>query len=139
MATQVAFELTANGSQAESSVKSLKAQLKEAQNDVQVLSEKFGAASEQAINAARRAAELKDAIGDAKALTDAFNPDRKFQAFSSAISGVVGGFAALQGAQALLGAESEDLQKALVKVQAALALSQGINSILEARDSFEIL
>jgi len=139
MATQVAFELTANGSQAEGSVKSLKAQLREAQNDVQALSDKFGATSEQAVAAARRAAELKDAIGDAKALTDAFNPDRKFQAFSGAIQGVVGGFAALQGAQALFGSESEELEKVLVKVQAAMALSQGINSIMEAKDAFNIL
>jgi hypothetical protein len=139
MATQVAFELTANGSQAEGSVKSLKAQLREAQQDVQKLSDKFGATSDEAIKAAKRAAELKDAIGDAKALTDAFNPDRKFQAFSGAIQGVVGGFAALQGAQALFGSESEELEKVLVKVQAAMALSQGINSIMEAKDAFNIL
>lgn len=137
--TTVALEITANGQQAESSVKSLKQQLREAQNDVQVLSEKFGASSQAAIEAARRAAQLKDAIGDAKALVDAFNPDRKFQAFSSAISGVVGGFSALQGAQALFGVESKDLEKTLLKVQAAMALSQGINSVLEARDAFKIL
>jgi hypothetical protein len=139
MATQVAFELTANGSQAEGSVKSLKAQLREAQNDVQALSEKFGATSQAAIDAARKAASLKDAIGDAKALTDAYNPDAKFKAFGAALQGVVGGLAALQGAQALLGSESEDLQKALVKVQGAMALSQGLNSVLEAKDSFKNL
>ncbi len=71
---------------------SLKAQLREAQQEVQALSDKFGATSAQAINAAKRAAELKDAIGDAKALTDAFNPDAKFNALSSSIGGVVNGF-----------------------------------------------
>ena len=66
--------------------KSLKAQLKEAQAEVQKLSEKFGATSQEAINAAKRAAELKDAIGDAASLTDAFNPDAKFNALSKSIS-----------------------------------------------------
>lgn len=140
MADQVVgIKINVEGADAGKSVGSLKSQLREAQAEVATLSEKFGATSAAAVNAAKKAAELKDAIGDAKALTEAFNPDRKFQAFSSAISGVVGGFAALQGAQALFGAESEDLQKVLVKVQAAMALSQGINSILEARDSFKIL
>ena len=135
----VGAEVTVGTNQASESVGSLKKQLREAQADVAALSEKFGATSEAAIQAAKKAASLKDAIGDAKALTDAFNPDRKFQSFSSAIQGVVGGFSALQGAQALFGAESEDLQKTLVKVQAAMSLSQGINSIMEAEDSFKIL
>lgn len=135
----VVLSIESDGSKAEGSVKSLKAQLREAQMDVQKMADKFGETSAQAVQAAKRAAELKDRIGDAKALTDAFNPDRKFQAFSSAIQGVTGGFAALQGAQALFGAESEDLQKVLVKVQAAMALSQGINSVLEAKDAFKIL
>lgn len=135
----VGAEVTVGTDQASKSVGSLKQQLREAQADVAALSEKFGATSTAAINAAKKAAQLKDAIGDAKALTDAFNPDRKFQAFSQALQGVAGGFAAVQGAQALFGSESEDLQKTLVKVQAAMSLSQGINSIMEAEDSFKIL
>jgi hypothetical protein len=121
------------------SVGSLKKQLREAQQEVQAMSDKFGATSEQAVKAAKRAAELKDAIGDAKALTDAFNPDRKFQAFASALQGVVGGFAAVQGALGLVGVESDQVEKTLLKVQSAMALSQGINSVLEARDSFKNL
>lgn len=124
---------------ASESVGSLKKQLREAQADVQKLSDKFGATSEQAIAAAKRAGELKDRIGDAKALTDAFNPDRKFQAFASALQGVVGGFSAVQGALGLIGVESDQVQKTLLKVQSAMALSQGLNSVLEARDSFKNL
>ena len=121
------------------SVGSLKKQLREAQQEVQALSDKFGATSDQAVKAAKKAAELKDRIGDAKALTDAFNPDRKFQAFASALQGVVGGFAAVQGAIGLFGVKSEEVEKTLLKVQSAMALSQGINSVLEARDSFKNL
>jgi hypothetical protein len=118
---------------------SLKAQLREAQNEVQALSEKFGAASKEAVNAAKKAAELKDAIGDAKALTDAFNPDAKFNSLSKSISGVLNGFQAFEGALALVGVESEDVQKTLLKVQGAMALTEGINGVLEAKDAFKIL
>jgi len=74
--------------------KSLKAQLKEAQMEVQALADKYGATSVQAKEAAKRAADLKDRIGDAKALTDAYNPDAKFKAFGAALTGVAGGFSA---------------------------------------------
>ncbi len=118
---------------------SLKSQLREAQQEVQALSDKFGATSAQAINAAKRAAELKDAIGDAKALTDAFNPDAKFNALSSSIGGVVNGFQAYEGALGLVGVESAQLQEQLLKVQSAMALSQGLQGLGEARDSFKQL
>jgi hypothetical protein len=115
---------------------SLKAQLKEAQQEVQTLSEKFGITSKEATEAAKKAAQLKDAIGDAKALTDAFNPDAKFNALSTSISGVLNGFQAFEGALGLVGVEGEAVQKTLLKVQSAMALSEGINGIMAAKDSF---
>ena len=118
------------------SVKSLRTQLREAQQEVQILSEKFGATSREATEAARRAAQLKDAIGDAKALTDAFNPDAKFKALTSSLGGVASGFTAYQGAMGLAGVESKELEKQLLKVQAAMALSTGLQQMGEARDSF---
>ena len=118
------------------SVKSLKTQLREAQQEVQTLSEKFGATSREATEAAKKAAHLKDAIGDAKALTDAFNPDAKFNALGGALQGVAGGFSAVQGAMGLFGVESKDVEKTLLKVQSAMAVSEGINSIMGAKDAF---
>jgi len=131
MAEKVNIEL-----EIKDNVKSLKAQLREAQNEVTQLSEKFGATSREAVQAAKRAAELKDAIADAKDLTDAFNPDAKFNALSNSIGGVLNGFQAYEGALGLIGVESEDLQQTLLKVQSAMALSQGIQGALEAKDSF---
>lgn len=119
--------------------KSLKAQLKEAQMEVQTLADKYGATSTQATEAAKRAADLKDRIGDAKALTDAYNPDAKFKALGSALTGVAGGFSAVQGAMGLVGAEGAEVQKMMLKVQSAMALSQGLNALGEARDSFKNL
>jgi len=121
------------------SVKSLRTQLKEAQADVGLMADKFGATSKEAINAAKRAADLKDRIGDAKALTDAFNPDAKFKAVASSLAGVAGGFSALQGAMALFGNENKDVEKALLKVNAAMALSQGLQAVGESVDSFKQL
>jgi hypothetical protein len=115
---------------------SLKSQLKQAQADVQTLSDKFGATSQAAAEAAKKAADLKDRIQDAKALTDAFNPDAKFTSLTRSIGGALNGFQAFEGALGLIGVESEDLQKTLLKVQSAMAFSQGIQGALEAKDSF---
>lgn len=118
------------------SVGNLKAELRKAQAEVTMLAEKFGATSQEAIQAAKKAAELKDAIADAKALTDAYNPDAKFNALASSIGGVLNGFQAFEGALGLVGVESENVQKALLQVQSAMALTQGINGVLEAKEDF---
>ena len=117
-------------------VKSLKTQYKEAIQEVQRLADTYGNTSKEAANAAKNAAQLKDRIEESKSLTDAFNPDAKFNALSGSIGGVLNGFQAYEGAMALIGAESEDLQKVLLKVQSAMALSQGIQGALEAKDAF---
>jgi hypothetical protein len=137
--TEVGVKITVDGSDAVQSVGSIKKQLREATADLIAMRQKFGDTSKEAVEAAKRVANLKDEIGDAKAFTDAFNPDAKFKAFGAALQGVAGGFAAVQGAQALFGSESKELEKTLVKVQGAMALSQGLNSVLEARDSFKNL
>ena len=130
----IELEVKDNGSTA-----TLKKQLKEATIELQMMSEKFGETSVEATNAAKKVAELKDRIGDAKALSDAFDPDKKFQAVSGALSGVAGGFSAVTGAMGLFGAESERVQQIMLKVQSAMALSQGINAITSAKDQFKVL
>jgi hypothetical protein len=139
MAENLNLNVKVDTSQADASVGSLKKQLREAQQEVMALSDKFGATSKEAINAAKKAAELKDRIGDAKALTDAFNPDAKFKALTSSLSGVAGGFGAVQGAMALFGVESENVQKTLLRVQSAMAISQGLQAVGESIDSFKQL
>ena len=139
MAQNLDLNVNVNTDQAAKSVGSLKTQLKQAQAEVVALSDKFGATSVEAVNAAKKAAELRDRIGDARALTEAFNPDQKFRALTQSLSGVAGGFAAVQGAMGLFGAESEDLQKTLVKVQSAMALSQGLEAVGNSIDAFKNL
>jgi hypothetical protein len=119
--------------------KSLRTQLREATQELQKLQNSATASAEEIRKAAKRAGELKDRIGDAKATVDAFNPDAKFKAIGQTIVGVAGAFTAVQGALALVGVESEEVQKTLLKVQGALALSQGLNSVLELKDAFNNL
>ena len=138
MAEQLSLQINVGGNVGES-LGSLKKQLREAQADVGALADKFGATSQQAIQAAKRAAELKDRIGDAKALTDSFNPDQKFKALTSSLAGVAGGFAAVQGAIGLFGVESKEVEKTLLKVQSAMALSQGLEAVGNSIDSFKNL
>jgi hypothetical protein len=134
MAEKKVIELEVN-----SNLGNLKQQLKQAQVEVQALSEKFGATSAQAVEAAKSAALLKDKIGDAKSLTDAFNPDAKFKALSGALTGIAGGFSVVTGAMGAFGKQNEDVEKALLKVQSAMALASGAQAIGESIDSFKQL
>ena len=122
-----------------SNLGNLKQQLKQAQVEVQTLADKFGATSAQAVEAAKKAAILKDKISDAKALTDAFNPDAKFKALSGSLTGVAGGFSVVTGALGAFGKQNEDVEKALLKVQSAMALASGAQAIGESIDSFKQL
>ena len=131
------FELDAGKS--EESIKSLKQRIREAEIETQNLADKFGETSVEAKAAADKAAQLKDKMEFSKKLIDSFNPDQKFKAFAGAIQGAAGAFAALQGAQALFGDESKQTAAMLAKVQGALALTTGINSVLDAGDAFKIL
>ena len=79
---------------------------------------------------AAEAGSLKDAIGDTSAQVKVLASDtRTLDTFTSAIQGIAGGFAVAQGAAALFGEENEDVQKAMMKVQAALALVNGATAL----------
>ena len=132
----VNLEVNSNLAKTEQAVTSLKSELRKAQSEVATLSDRFGATSKEAIEAAKRAAELKDRIGDAKDLTDSFNPDSKFKALTGAANVAAGALAGFEGAMALVGVQSEEAQQAILKVQGALALSQGIEQLQTIPDTF---
>lgn len=52
-----------------------------------------------------------------------------FDGLLNAAQGLAGGFAAVQGAAALFGDENEELQETLLKVNAAMALLQGLQQV----------
>lgn len=135
----IELEIKSNLGDAEKSLGGLKSQLRQAQAEVASLSDKFGATSKEAVNAAKKAAELADRIGDAKALTEAFNPDAKFRALSGSLAGVAGGFSAVTGLMGALGTESKEVEAAILKVQSAMAIASGLQTIGESVDQFKIL
>jgi hypothetical protein len=116
--------------------RSLRTQLREATQDFIRLQESGTATAREINQAARRAADLKERIADAKDTIDAFNPEAKFKAFGQVVTGVAGAFSAAQGAMALMGVEGEEVQKTMLKVQGALALSEGLNTVFGLGDAF---
>jgi hypothetical protein len=58
------------------------------------------------------------------------------QKLGGALGGVASGFELAQGSMALFGVEGENVQAALLKVQSAMALSQGLQGLKEAKTSF---
>lgn len=76
------------------------------------------------------AGQLDDAIGDVNArLKQSGSDTRGLDKALRAATVLTGGFTALQGATALFGKESENLQKSLLKVQGALAILNGLQEI----------
>lgn len=53
----------------------------------------------------------------------------KFESVQKVASGLASGFAAVQGVSALLGIENENLEKTFIKLQAAMAIAQGVGGI----------
>lgn len=77
-----------------------------------------------------RAGQLDDAMKDTAATIQRTGSDtRVFDGLIEGAQGIAGGFAIAQGAAALFGDESEEMQKTLLKVNAAMAILQGLQSI----------
>jgi hypothetical protein len=123
---------------ADTVVKNFKTQLKEAKNEAQLMVITFGEFSAEALAAQKKVAELSDKMDDFNDRVKALNPD-KFAKVQTVVNGVASGFAAAQGAMALFGTESEDLQKQLVKVQGAMALAQGLEGLGKVQQQFTTL
>lgn len=113
--------------------------IKEANAELIKAQKNFGDYSNEAIQAAKKVAELRDKIAEARETADLFDPGKKFQALTGVLSTVAGGFGAVQGAMALFGKESEEVQKTLLKVQSAMALSQGLSQIRDGAKDFSRL
>jgi hypothetical protein len=136
---KVGVTIEADASQAVKSVGSIRKEIKEATIALQEAQKEFGDYSKEAIAAAKRVAELKDTVAEAAETAALFDPGAKFAAFGGALNAVAGGFAAVQGALGLVGVESEDLQKQLLKVQSALALSEGLSKVTDSAKDFQRL
>jgi hypothetical protein len=132
---ELAFEASVDIGNGAKSIKALKNDYKEAQQELNGLT----VGTKEYVKQLEKLGGIKDNIGDLNAEIAAFNPEGKVQAFGNVIGGLASGFQAAQGAAALFGAEGEELQKTLLKVQAASAFADGIKGIAGLKDQFVVL
>lgn len=78
----------------------------------------------------RASGQLQDKIGDLRNTTNYFANDmRKLEGLTQIASGIAGGFAIAQGAVQLFGNENEQLTESLVKLNAVMAVLNGLQAV----------
>lgn len=120
-------------------VRELRKAIRDAEFQALALTEQYGESDARVISIRESVGRLKNAMADATDQSKAFSEDSKFPAVAKSIQGLASGFTAVQGAMALMGVESEQVEKMLLKVNAAMAFSQGLGGVIESIDSFKIL
>lgn len=86
--------------------------------------------SKQFEDLAKKAGEVQDKIGDISTRVKTLASDtRKLDTVIQAATGIAAGFSIAQGAMALFGSTSKDVEKALLKVQSAMAILNGLQEI----------
>jgi len=119
-------ELNKTGSEIEKAAKkglTLTGQLRNLKNEISLLAASGQGGSKAFTDLTIKAARLETQIGDTRERVRVLASDTfKFDAAVQGVQAVAAAFAGVQGAIALFGAESEEINKALLKVQASLAL-----------------
>lgn len=122
--------LKSEGENASKSFTNLRTELKKLNIQLQNLDP----ASEAFKVAANRAGEIKMAMRDVgDAISDA-DPEKSFGKFVRGAQAAANGFQIVTAAQGLFGTESKKTQEALLKVQSALALTQGLSQFKEMKN-----
>lgn len=125
--------------QGNTAYKTFKTQLREANQELRKQIQLTGESSQETIKAAKAVADLKDQMGFASDLADSFNPDQKMKALGAATRVAATGVQGVTAGMALFGDQSEDTQKALLKVQAAMAFSDAISGLSDLGDQWQLL
>ena len=87
----------------------------------------------------KEAGRLTNAMGDAQRQAQILAHDNAgLQGVISAVSGVAGAFSAAQGVIGLFGAENENLQKTMLKVQSLMSITMGLQQVANTlnKDSY---
>jgi hypothetical protein len=116
----------------------MKAEIRELTVAAQQAVMQFGEFSPEAMKAEHALAQARDRMDDFNDRVKAVNPD-KFSQLNTVVSGVANGFQAAQGAMALFGDQSEDLEKTMVKLQGAMALTQGLEGLGKVQQQFRAI
>jgi hypothetical protein len=118
--------------------KSMKAEIRELTVAAQQAVMQFGEFSPEAKKAEATLASARDKMDDFNDRVKAVNPD-KFAQLNTVVSGVANGFQAAQGAMALFGNESKDFEKTMIKLQGAMALTQGLEGLGKVQQQFRAI
>jgi len=108
--------------------KGLKAEIQELTRAAEYAVQTFGAFSPEAAQATSKLAKAKEEMQNFNNQVEAANPS-KFAQIGAVVSGLARGFEAAQGAMVLFGNKSEDVEKTIAKLQAAMALADGIDGL----------
>lgn len=117
-------KLTIESAEAAKSVKEVRESLKAIRDQMLAV----GDDSKEFHQLAAAAAELKDRVNDANEAMAAMHPDG-FQSVTNFASKAAGAIQGVTGAMALFGGESEAVQQTMMKLQAAMALTQGLEAV----------
>lgn len=115
--------------QASQGFDSLKTQFRAAKKEAELLTAQYGLMDERTQAAIRRTGEFKDQMEELGRRIE--SQKSGMDTHLQAVRGMVGGFEAAAGAAALMGIESENLQKSLLRVQGAMAFAQGIDQFMD--------
>jgi hypothetical protein len=136
MAEDILLKVGLSGTgEAAKSVKDLKNEIKLLQAELS----KTTVGSERYFQVLEKLGAVKGDIQDLGRVMNALDAENKVAAFANVAGKLAGGFQAATGAAALFGVQSEELEKTLLRVQAATALSQGIQSVVGMKDAFIVL
>ena len=118
--------------------KSMKSEIKALTLEAQQAVMQFGEFSPEARKAEAALASARDKMEDFNDRVKAVNPD-KFAQINTIVGGVARGFQAAQGAMALFGNQSKDLEKTMVKLQGAMALADGLEGLGKMQQQFSAI
>jgi hypothetical protein len=119
--------------------KNVRSELKAINTEMQQLILNGQQGSDRFSQLSKRAGDLKDAVEDAADAQRAFTGAGQFQAVTKAVSGIAGGFTAIQGAITLAGGESKEFEKTMIKLQGAMALTQGLAALEDVPRAFKTI
>jgi hypothetical protein len=125
--------------QTDKSTASLKTQIREATQELIRAQEEFGDYSAAALDAAKKVALLKDKVQEAKETSDLYDPGARFAVATNAIAAGANAIQTYQAALGLVGVEGEAAEETLLKVQSAMAFSQGLSQIADSGKEFRRL
>lgn len=119
--------------QTRSTGKRLSSQLREMQDALAKMRLEGKATSPEYQKLSAEAANLADTIGDLRTQTNILaNDDAGLQGVMSGVSGLAGGFTVATGVMGVFASENEDLIKIQTKVQSVMAITMGLQQVMNA-------